>query len=384
MKYSDERVKIVSWIEDELTGKNIKQLTTNPLDEIHIGFLYPKLSEKKAIDNPTTNKNTPPSSVGFSFYIKGENSRISVLLNASKYEKYEGIAEYWEKKPLANDEGEEIEITPPSDLTSNATANETKTVLGSNALLTCLWRKHNNGFLVTLSLANKCEVSSFSREAIAINRNTLFDIQFSAQILEGELLAYPSKEPSLLTEEERELEFRYRNVNIYGIGHAVSLDWFKETNGNMVLSAAFMPKVEVPSVTANTASGKSDNLNFKYLSAIHKSDEVLDSLKNFVLNYENWIKKESEELKYLSEHDKETVKNLASKMNKAKERMLRGVEFLKENEPARMAFAYTNAAMLKQMNPNKKIEEIVRVKKQPSRLLRTVEMLIASMYIALL
>jgi hypothetical protein len=348
MKYTEERVKIVSWIEDELTGKNVDEFKIYPLEEIHIGFLYPQVDLKKKEANPTVNKSSPPSSIGFSFFVMGDNVRLSINIKACKYDYLQDKS--WNKKKLTDDDGEQIDIILPSNICS--VAENSQEVLYSNGLLTSLWRKHNQGYLVTLSLSNQNKVDSNLRVARSINENALFNVSFSAEISEGELLPYPSKDPSLLTDEEKELEFRYRNVNVYGIGHAVALDWFKAENGNMILSTVFMPKVEVPSVTANTANDRSNQLNFKYLSTIHKSKEVLDSLEDFVLDYENWIIKESEDLTELSEHDKATVKKLADKMFEAKERMSEGVSFLRENKLARIAFAYTNAAMLKQMNPN--------------------------------
>lgn len=356
IKYTEERVKIVSWIEDELTGNNVNELNEYPLNEIHIGFLYPQVESKKKEANPTVNKSYPPSSIGFSFFVMGDNIRLSINLNACKYNSHN---KFWIKEKLATDDGEEIEIIHPSNI--NPIAETSQSVLKANGVLTSLWRKHSQGYLVTLSLANKNAVESYSREAESINKMALFGIKFSVEISEGELLPYPGKDPSLLTDEEKELEFRYRNINVYGIGHAVALDWFKLESGNTVLSTAFMPKVEVPSVTANTANtanNESNNLNFKYLSTIHKSEAVLDSLENFVLDYENWINKESKKLTELSEHDKATVKKLADKMLEAKERMSGGVSFLRENKLARIAFAYTNASMLKQMNPNIESKDI--------------------------
>jgi len=356
MKYTEERVKIVSWIEDELTGKNVDELNNiNPLEEIHIGFLYPQLELNDRKAPPTVNKSTPPSSVGFSFFVMGDTIRLSINLNACKYE-IENKNGPWIKKALADKDGEEIEITCPSNI--GTIAENSQQVLMENGVITSLWRKHNQGYLVTLSLANQNKVDSFSREAKSINENTLFCIKLSMEISEGVPLPYPRKDSSLLSEEEQELEFRYRNVNVYGIGHAVALDWFKTKNNKMVLSINFMPKVEVPTVTANTADEDNKNLNFEYLSTIHQSEEVLKSLEKFVLKYESWINQQSEELTDLSEYDQKTVKNLANKMVEAKERMYEGIAFLRKNKLARIAFAYTNAAMLKQMNPNTEKEKI--------------------------
>ena len=65
-------------------------------------------------------------------------------------------------------------------------------------------------------------------------QKALFNVQFKC-IEEGELLPYPAKNRLLLTEEEQELELRYKDNKVYAIGHGVAVDWRKKPtaeNGN--------------------------------------------------------------------------------------------------------------------------------------------------------
>ena len=57
----------------------------------------------------------------------------------------------------------------------------------------------------------------------------LFEAGLGVEIVKGELAEYPRVDPSLLTEEERELELQYRHKRIYAVGHGAGGGLVRET-----------------------------------------------------------------------------------------------------------------------------------------------------------
>ncbi len=214
-----------------------------------------------------------------------------------------------------------------------------------------VWRPYKNGYIVTLTLANQQVVASTGKDYSRLAEATLFDNILRCTVLDGNVESYPQKDFSLLSDEERELELRYKNVKNYAIGHAVAVDWSIK-NGNRVLETNFMPRVEVPSVTANTAGSETRHLNFKFLLSCYQNDNVITELHNFADGYGEWISAQAGLKNTMESHEKTVAQNIIDRTHNAHSRIKEGIEFLKSNKQARLAFSFMNDAMLKQMTAN--------------------------------
>ena len=82
-------------------------------------------------------------------------------------------------------------------------------------------RPHGDGLILTVTLCNRGEldpgmpVRLRGRDRV---KKSLFEERLECAIESGELIEYPRVDPSLLTDEERELELQYRERRIYAIG----------------------------------------------------------------------------------------------------------------------------------------------------------------------
>lgn len=95
---------------------------------------------------------------------------------------------------------------------------------------------------------------------------------------------YPSKHKALLSNEEKEIELRYKDQHTYAVGHGVAADWKINSEGKREIWADFMPMVEVPQVTADTAKGENSKvLEFDFLSNQHDKSYI-SQLEVFVKN----------------------------------------------------------------------------------------------------
>lgn len=185
------------------------------------------------------------------------------------------------------------------------------------------------------------------------NEKSLFNVELSCIINTGELNVYPSKDKSLLSDEEKEIELRYKDQHVYAVGHGAAANWKENNEGKREIFADFMPIVEVPQVTANTAGKNSAVLSFKYLSCNTKKT-VITKLNEFIQEYADWIGKQEKQATNKEEkEDIETASNIINKQKIALNRMLKGVRLIEDDERIWQAFITMNLAMLKQWKAGK-------------------------------
>ncbi len=372
-EYQQKRTQLLDWVKKQLTGFDLEDdrlVGVAPLDRFFSGILFPiqQAEELDADDRcdkeqsaQAARKNIqykPPSSAGFSFYVTGKEIKLRVNCQAVCYKKDKErdergryVKNEWTRISLAGQDGEEKQFF--SD------RNSEHDVLGGKARLNTLWRSYRNGYIVTVSLSNKQrnnEQDKQSEKFIKLNEKSLFETALTCFVEKGEVANYPSVDRALLSEEEKELELRYKDVHILAVGHGTGVDWYVENRNATVIRADFMPSVEVPQVTAKTADADSNILNFKFLSSCDKNRDVIKNLKNFVARYKIWIDKQSIDAKNETKEDQNTAKNIIKKQKIAKERMEEGICLLEDNDKAKVAFSIANKAMLMQMQANEIIK----------------------------
>jgi hypothetical protein len=372
MTLNKQRKRFIELTKQQLVGSELKDnllIGQKPLDRFFTGFLFPivdggELEEEIESDEDNvlddnkeevtsikkTKKYIPPSSAGFSFFITGDDIELRVYYNAVQYVLLDERDEYnqkfvtqrWKKTYLADD-GKEVIFT----------LNGTKQykIFDGKAKIDALWRPYNNGYIVTITMSNNTKIDGtksrkiFNREQ---NENTLFEVEFKCIVEKGNIDIYPSKNKALLSDEEKEIELRYKDLHIYAVGHGTAVNWAKNKQNKMEIWTDFMPTVEVPQVTADTG-GKSDKvLEFDFLSKCETDNSIVSELNNFVLNYENWISDQEIKANKEEDEDKKTARKIVKNLTIAKQRMQEGIELLKNDDYARISFSTANEAMLKQ------------------------------------
>lgn len=370
MTLNKQRKRFIELTKQQLIGSDLKDnllIGQKPLDRFFTGFLFPIVegeeleggietngyntldNKEEAVSVKKVKRYIPPSSAGFSFFITGKNIQLRVFYNAVQYslagnrdEQGKFIEQVWKKHYLADD-GKEVVFTLDG-------ARQYK-IFDDKAKIDTLWRPYNDGYIVTVTMSNDTKIDAtksrkiFNREQ---NENTLFEVKFKCIVEEGNIDVYPSKNKALLSEEEKEIELRYKDLHIYAVGHGTAVNWVKNKYEKMEIWTDFLPAVEVPQVTADTG-GKSDKvLEFNFLRNCGENDSVIHELNNFVNNYENWIVNQEVKANKEEEEDKKTAKNIIKNLTIAKKRMYEGIDLLKHDEYARIAFSTANDAMLKQ------------------------------------
>ena len=368
MNLKDGRDKFVKLTKQQLTGEGINTIQkdgeeivefSNPLERIFTGFLLPIMGEEDVEDEDVDSEEhddeekvnsvkkskryMPPSSAGFSFFITGKEINLRVCYNAKSYTVCEKVRGVFEKKALiAKGEVEEISFSPDGE--------KQREIFGGAAKIDVLWRAYNDGYIVTITLSNAQKIDSFL-SAVEYNiekaEKTLFEVELKCIVEDGNVNVYPSKNRALLTDEEKEIELRYKDMHTYAVGHGTAVDWGTNDAGQREIYIDFMPRVEVPQVTADTAGESNLVLQLAFLKDVHKNNAISE-LSLFIEAYKGWIEEQRGSVKTEDNEDKITAENIVEKQLIAQKRMLSGIELLKNNEDAKLAFALANEAMLNQ------------------------------------
>jgi len=364
LNYRQSRKDLFEWVKKQLIGGEKLAddilLENNPFDRYFTGILYPisesqgeteqALEDEDSEDVAPVKKSTryqPPSSMGFSFFMKGGEQTLRIFFQASEYISLPKIdnRRRWEKRSLCVDDGEEIVFNR-----RNGTSIS-REVFDGKGRIDVVWRPYDSGQIATVTLTNIQPFSGFNENEprIAKAKKSLFEVELRC-IVESELvLQYPVVNKSLLSEEEREIELRYKDEHVYAIGHGVAVNWRNNEQGDLEIFSDFLPAVEVPQVTADTGADTTKVLSFNFLAEIETNTAVIDELKAYIHEYDGWITEQQELAENETDDDKGTADRIIKKMLIAMQRMMKGISLLEHDEIAKKAFGIANKAMLTQM-----------------------------------
>ena len=383
MNYRDERDRLVKWLRTQLIGPALdgNLQGTSPLDRYPTGRLFPIIRTEEGIDPASTadeeddergmsgddrqddaavrattkrRRYIPPSSVGFSFFARGQDLRFQVRCSAARYKREENrnetgrfIRTEYRRIPLGGDE-ESITFT-----SANRVDIWPQEGGGYLAGIDVLRRPFEDGSIITVSLFNGQEMDpNGSPQSISQERTakSLFEIDLICHLESGEVGPYPRVDYSLLDDEEQELELQYRHRHIYAVGHGAAVNWREEPGGVKEIWAEFLPAVEVPQVTPDIAGDSRQVLGIAHLASCEEATEtVFDELDQFVAGYSTWVACENATVGELVGSEREAGRRIVERMEDAATRMGRGVNLLRVDRRATQAFALSNRAMLDQM-----------------------------------
>ncbi|ACF46093.1 helicase domain protein [Prosthecochloris aestuarii DSM 271] len=382
--FTEPRKRLIAWVRQQLIGS--PELVPDssvlrgvlPTERFPCGALYPTSQWGEGIDpssedvdeaDGTTEitvensaepaivrRYTPPSSLGFSFFIKGEDIRFQVLCCAVRYERTERdergkYKNEWTRKELASRPGDDEEFENISCPGKDQRQSFSK--LADKARVDVQWRHFVDGWIVTVSLCNAQEFADSASGGDYVYERaekTLFEASLRCVIDAGDVGVYPRIDRSLLDPEEQEIELQYAHRHIYAIGHGCAANWDMKDGKVAELRSETMPAVEVPQMTADTGTGGEPVLSLARLSDIDNAHTILLSeLDAFTSGYANWVANQQGIIPGLSADDRAAADRMVERMNTAASRMRMGLRLLNDNAQARLAFGLANRAMLNQM-----------------------------------
>ena len=290
----------------------------------------------------------PPSSVGLSCYARGDVC-LSIVPSAAFYRDQgaQRDAGRFQRSEYRRYELPECVVTWSKSGAPGYDSSER--IWDGRASIDVRARLHLDGIIVTVTLSNRGELdaSASGRDRTRDRvEKSLFEARLECVVESGELVDYPRVDPSLLTEEERELEFQYREQRIYAIGHGAAADWEVQQGRAARIWSDFMPQAEVPLITVETGGEESAILSLARLAAAPAPDD----LERFVAGYAGWIAERKRVAAALSDRgERATANRICGRMSTALDRMRACVEMLRTDPLAHEAFRLANRAMLEQM-----------------------------------
>ena len=407
MNYSKSRKNYIKWIKSQLVGPASDQDESlngiSPIQRYPTGVLFPIVKGGDGIDpasenqsilmgedhdsedetsehckviepSQKTNRYMPPSSVGFSFFIRGDKIEFHVQYFAVRYEsgkersdKGQYLSQNWKRIPLSIDDNHVANYLIHEDLKGNESKETLKfrdSILQGHAELDVLCRPFADGWIITVSLYNSsCVALDGGAEEWnnAKNEMSLFEVSLICTIDKGEVGVYPKVDPQLLSEEEQELELQYDHHHIYALGHGASVDWSLKDRQVNEIRSDFMPAVEVPQVTADVGGTDGHLLSLERLS-MFKTDisELADEMDQFVYKYGKWVENQKKHSENLPSREINAGSRIVLRMDQALMRMKKGIALLREDKHAAQAFGIANKAMLLQMAQSDKAAEKLR------------------------
>lgn len=212
----------------------------------------------------------------------------------------------------------------------------------------------NNSTYIKIQLINlsqKHPANKFSNKFEKLNQKCLF--QSSIRVLSDSILPYKTyEEMSPFDEEAERLNFIYRNVKNYGVGHNCSVAWSED---HKEVKTTFVPYNDIKDVKNEFDNEMSDSnlaeaLDVRNLSNFGlPKDKVIENLNYFTGLYGSWITDQKKENEKNSHRERKIGKEIISKQEYNLKRLKSNIELLQRNEDIFKAFQVANTAMFIQL-----------------------------------
>lgn len=211
-----------------------------------------------------------------------------------------------------------------------------------------LYDDHTDKYYIKAVIENKAliEKKDFLLSREKVNRLSCF--QTEIKIGSDKLLPFRDYKAHLYkTDEDKMLDYLYRDKLAFGIGHNTACTWENAQlpNTPQWIKSTFLPEYDVKSQSSEIDKIKGDILNIKKLSVYNTNKaSIISNLSNVSEAYKYWIDDERK----VANSNELGLKNV-TKCEHIYERINKGIKLLSENENALRAFQLANTAIYLQM-----------------------------------
>jgi len=215
-----------------------------------------------------------------------------------------------------------------------------------------------------VTLVNASEAlaaNQFSSRNKRVNTSSLF--QTRIRLKAPAVQPYNSyRELSPIDEEARRLNFQYRDVQSYGIGHGCAVAWDREESeiettyfpGHSIrdteneFDEAYLRDVGLSSAEIEAVE---EALTIRSLSTFSElpKETVLGNLDTFAGAYERWIEQQKQQAASVKAEEQDIADRLVDTLDRNAERLREGVQRLREDPAVYDCFRRANTAMLIQL-----------------------------------
>lgn len=211
-----------------------------------------------------------------------------------------------------------------------------------------LYSNYSNKYYIKAIIENKTQIpkDKFSLSKEKVNQVSCFQTQI--EIESDKLLPFRDYKQDLYkTDEDKMLDYLYREKLAFGIGHNTACTWENAQSPNTPqwIKSTFLPDYDVKSQSSETDKIKGEILNIKNLSVYNTDKEsTISNLTKVADAYKDWIEDERKS----ANGNELGLKNIV-KCEQIYKRINNGIKLLSENDNALRAFQLANTAIYLQM-----------------------------------
>ncbi len=294
-----------------------------------------------------------PSSVGISFYIGDDVSKIYAYINWGKYyaEQVQGEfidgtleedAENKKKKKHNVYVREQMHDVVEIDLKDGKRSKQIQLDTNGNIYIYVMKMQLDNGYkMVSVYLHNNDKSDGDEKE--------YEKVMFQVEMLIADDLKSPVFVPEYVCRKvELEDEYYYKGRPVYARGRGCAAMWdtvVDEVNATAV-KTSFIPDYEIPSVSAQIENMPEHVFSMLQMGSTKKKEEIIGNLRLLTSMYGSWINDvlindgSMQDDKFAT-----TGQTIIDKCTNANHRMNAGIDLIEQNEKAYHAFVFMNQAM---------------------------------------
>lgn len=216
-----------------------------------------------------------------------------------------------------------------------------------------LYTNYSNKYYIKAIIENKTQIpkDKFSLSKEKVNQVSCF--QTKIEIESDKLSPFRDYKQDLYkTDEDKMLDYLYREKLAFGIGHNTACTWENAQSPNTPqwIKSTFLPDYDVKSQSSETDKINGEILNIKNLSVYNTDKEsTISNLTKVADAYKDWIEDERKS----ANGNELGLKNIV-KCEQIYKRINNGIKLLSENDNALRAFQLANTAIYLQMFQNSK------------------------------
>lgn len=286
-----------------------------------------------------------PSSAAMSFIHNGDSISCCVRFGTYSEIKEKGKPTTWQRSAWAF---ENITLSP-----SITTWNK-QLISVYDVELSSKWRRVGiDAWLVTVAVRNRKDIGNAPDTKVGAE-DCIYQIGVSAVSHNGAILPYRSTSDLNRSEEEVELDLRFKDSETYAVGHGISVAW-NQSSDSVEVALDPLPDHVVPPISARAGSGNKA-FSLAHLATIDtNAADVCASLTNFVDDYETWSVLERQKYRFEKPDWVAAGDRIVDRQENAIIRMRSAIEELasSQNEQLRRSFALGMHAMREQMLQSK-------------------------------
>lgn len=261
------------------------------------------------------------------------------------------VSRVWKRKEIKITETIKIKNTAAPVLLSLGEGIYKDTRVGYNVKV---FQSSNSNYVKVqlVNLSEKHPSNRFTNKSEPLNKKCLFQSRITINSdgiteYKDQTLSTYFPDTELEDKEAEEIEFIYRNVNSYAVGHNCSARWNEK---HTLVETTFLPEQNIKDVINEFDDNSLDDcLDIKNLSywGLPKN-QVISNLKRFVINYKDWIEKQEDEASKLDRTENQIASRLIKRQKENYKRLYSNIDLLVDNKIFK-AFQIANTAMLIQL-----------------------------------